>query len=173
MVALLEREKSGKGQWVDTSLLQAQIFMLDFQAARWLIERRGAAAGRQQPPDLDPDRRLQDPDGYINIAAAGQQDLGARRARRSARPSSRSIRTTRPARRARRTATRSTPRSRSDTVQATPARLGRAAQQGRRAVRADLLDRPGVRRSAGAAPRHRARMSRKHEPKTIAWSASR
>jgi hypothetical protein len=51
---------SGKGQWVQTSLLQAQIFMLDFQAARWLMEGRGAEAGRQQPPDLDPDRRVQD-----------------------------------------------------------------------------------------------------------------
>ena len=39
MTALLEREKSGEGQWVNTSLLQAQIFMLDFQAARWLHER--------------------------------------------------------------------------------------------------------------------------------------
>ena len=37
--ALLERQKSGLGQWVKTSLLQAQIFMLDFQAARWLAEK--------------------------------------------------------------------------------------------------------------------------------------
>jgi formyl-CoA transferase len=36
LVALLEREVSGEGQWVNTSLLQAQIFMLDFQAERWL-----------------------------------------------------------------------------------------------------------------------------------------
>src|SRR5437763_10495638 len=37
LVALLEREKSKKGQYVATSLLEAQIFMLDFQGARWLI----------------------------------------------------------------------------------------------------------------------------------------
>ncbi|MDH5539699.1 MAG: CoA transferase, partial [Rhizobacter sp.] len=37
-VALIEREKSGKGQWVQSSLLQAQLFMLDFQAARWLMK---------------------------------------------------------------------------------------------------------------------------------------
>src|SRR6201999_3492400 len=37
LVALLEREKSKKGQHITTSLLQAQIFMLDFQAARWLV----------------------------------------------------------------------------------------------------------------------------------------
>src|SRR6202042_2551540 len=36
MVALLDREVSGEGQWITTSLLEAQIFMLDFQAARWL-----------------------------------------------------------------------------------------------------------------------------------------
>ena len=43
-----------------TSLLQAQIFMLDFQAARWLMEQRGRQAGRQQPSDQHPDRRVQD-----------------------------------------------------------------------------------------------------------------
>ena len=37
MMALIERETSGVGQWVHTSLLEAQIFMLDFQASRWLI----------------------------------------------------------------------------------------------------------------------------------------
>ena len=37
LVALLEREESGEGQWVQSSLLAAQIAMLDFQAARWLI----------------------------------------------------------------------------------------------------------------------------------------
>ena len=39
LTALLERDVSGEGQWVQTSLLQAQIFMLDFQAARWLMEK--------------------------------------------------------------------------------------------------------------------------------------
>ncbi len=60
MVALLEREKSGEGQYVETSLLAAQIFMLDFQAARWLIDKVVPRPGRQQSSDLDPDRRLQD-----------------------------------------------------------------------------------------------------------------
>ncbi len=58
LTALLEREVSGEGQWVKTSLLQAQIFMLDFQAARWLMDKDVAEAGRQRPSDLDPDRRL-------------------------------------------------------------------------------------------------------------------
>src|ERR1700720_3960442 len=39
LLALFEREQSGEGQRVETSLLQAQIFMLDFQAARWLMKR--------------------------------------------------------------------------------------------------------------------------------------
>jgi formyl-CoA transferase len=69
-VALLEREQSGKGQEVATSLLQAQIFMLDFQASRWL-NAPTCHAGRQQPSNQHPDRRLQDRDGHINIATAG------------------------------------------------------------------------------------------------------
>ena len=60
-MAVIEREKSGQGQWVKSSLLQAQLFMLDFQAARWLMKGEVAEAGRQQPSDVDPDRRLQDP----------------------------------------------------------------------------------------------------------------
>ncbi len=38
LFSLFEREVSGEGLWVQTSLLQAKIFMLDFQASRWLIE---------------------------------------------------------------------------------------------------------------------------------------
>ena len=47
LVALYERERSGKGQWVHTSLLQAMVTMLDFQAARWLIDGEIAAPGGQ------------------------------------------------------------------------------------------------------------------------------
>ena len=77
MVALIEREKSGKGQWVKSSLLQAQLFMLDFQAARWLMKGEVAEAGRQQPSDLDPDRRLQDARRLHQPRGLGAQDLGA------------------------------------------------------------------------------------------------
>ena len=77
LVALLEREVSGEGQWVTTSLLQAQIFMLDFQAARWLQMQRGGQAGRQQSPDLDPDRRVQD-QGRLHQHRRGRAgDVGA------------------------------------------------------------------------------------------------
>jgi hypothetical protein len=56
---LLEHEVSGEGQRVQTSLLQAQIFMLDFQAAP--ADRKGGRqTGRQQPPHQYPYRRVQD-----------------------------------------------------------------------------------------------------------------
>ena len=51
LIALLEREESGEGQWVKSSLLAAQIAMLDFQAARWTMRQGGAGPGRQQPSD--------------------------------------------------------------------------------------------------------------------------
>ena len=45
--------------------------MLDFQASRWLVGRRGPAAGGQQSSDWHSDRSLRDKDGHINIAASG------------------------------------------------------------------------------------------------------
>ena len=56
MVALLEREATGKGRWVHVSLLEAMVAMMDFQATRWTMDGRGAAAGRQRPPDHRADR---------------------------------------------------------------------------------------------------------------------
>ncbi len=71
MTALLEREVSGQGQWVQTSLLQAQIFMLDFQAARWLMEQDiPAQAGNNHPTSI-PTGVFKTSDGYINIATTG------------------------------------------------------------------------------------------------------
>ncbi len=72
MVALLEREKSGEGQWITTSLLQAQIFMLDFQAARWLQMHEVAKQAGNNHPTSIPTGVFKTKDGYINIAAAGQ-----------------------------------------------------------------------------------------------------
>jgi formyl-CoA transferase len=71
-VALLEREVSGEGQWVQTSLLQAQISMLDFQAARWLVARDvPGQAGNDHPTGI-PTGVFPTSDGHINIAASGQ-----------------------------------------------------------------------------------------------------
>jgi crotonobetainyl-CoA:carnitine CoA-transferase CaiB-like acyl-CoA transferase len=71
LTALLEREVSGQGQWVQTSLLQAQIFMLDFQAARWLMEKDIAKQAGNDHPTSIPTGVFKTSDGYINIATAG------------------------------------------------------------------------------------------------------
>ena len=72
LVALLEREKSGKGQWVHTSLLQAMVTMLDFQAARWLIDSEIAPQAGNDHPTGIPTGVFTTADGHINIAASGQ-----------------------------------------------------------------------------------------------------
>ena len=70
--ALLEREKSGVGQWVNTSLLQAQIFMLDFQAARWLSEKHVAGQAGNNHPTSVPTGVFKTSNGSINLAVAGE-----------------------------------------------------------------------------------------------------
>ena len=71
LVALLERQISGKGQWVQSSLLQAQISMLDFQAARFLIDGDiPKQAGNNHPTSI-PTGVYPTIDGYINIATSG------------------------------------------------------------------------------------------------------
>ena len=70
--ALLEREKSGIGQWVNTSLLQAQIFMLDFQASRWLCDHYVAGQAGNNHPTSVPTGVFKTSDGSINLAVAGE-----------------------------------------------------------------------------------------------------
>jgi crotonobetainyl-CoA:carnitine CoA-transferase CaiB-like acyl-CoA transferase len=71
MLALLEREVSGKGQWVRTSLLEAMVQMLDFQAARFLKEGEvPGQAGNDHPTNI-PTGVFPTADGHINIAVAG------------------------------------------------------------------------------------------------------
>ena len=72
LTALLEREVSGEGQWVSTSLLQAQIFMLDFQAARWLQQGEVAKQAGNNHPTSIPTGVFKTKDGHINIASTGQ-----------------------------------------------------------------------------------------------------
>jgi crotonobetainyl-CoA:carnitine CoA-transferase CaiB-like acyl-CoA transferase len=71
LVALLERERSKKGQHVATSLLQAQIFMLDFQGARWLIDGEVPKQAGNNHPTSIPTGVFKTADGFINIAATG------------------------------------------------------------------------------------------------------
>ena len=72
LIALLERDVSGEGQWVQTSLLQAQISMLDFQAARWLVARDVPGQAGNNHPTSIPTGVFPTSDGHINIAASGQ-----------------------------------------------------------------------------------------------------
>src|SRR3546814_7093785 len=73
LLALLERETSGQGQWVQTSLLEAQIQMLDFQAARYLMDGEvPKQAGNDHPTSITTGV-FPTADGHINIAVAGQE----------------------------------------------------------------------------------------------------
>ena len=71
MLALLERAQSGLGQWVQSSLLQAQIFMLDFQASRWLNAGEVPKQAGNNHPTSVPTGVFKTADGHINIASAG------------------------------------------------------------------------------------------------------
>ncbi|MBM3959895.1 MAG: CoA transferase [SAR202 cluster bacterium] len=73
LLALLERETSGKGQWVKTSLLEAQIQMLDFQAARYLKDGEVPVSAGNDHPTSIPTGVFPTRDGHINIAVAGQE----------------------------------------------------------------------------------------------------
>jgi crotonobetainyl-CoA:carnitine CoA-transferase CaiB-like acyl-CoA transferase len=72
LAALLEREVSGEGQWVQTSLLESQIAMLDFQAAQWLVERKVPQSTGNEHPLTVPTGVFETADGYLNLAAIGQ-----------------------------------------------------------------------------------------------------
>ncbi len=71
LMALLNREQTGVGQWVHTSLIEAQIFMLDFQAARWLKDSEVPGQAGNNHPTSIPTGVFPTSDGYINIAASG------------------------------------------------------------------------------------------------------
>ena len=72
MIALLEREVSGEGQWVQSNLLASMISMMDFQAARWLMQHDVPKQAGNDHPTSIPTGVFPTSDGHINIAAAGQ-----------------------------------------------------------------------------------------------------
>ena len=72
LTALLEREVSGEGQWVQVSLLSAQIAMMDFQAARWLMDQDVPKQAGNDHPTSIPTGVFATSDGFLNIAAAGE-----------------------------------------------------------------------------------------------------
>jgi crotonobetainyl-CoA:carnitine CoA-transferase CaiB-like acyl-CoA transferase len=73
MMALFDRTRTGVGKWVHTSLLEATIFMLDFQASRWLMRGEVAKQAGNDHPTGTPTGVFPTSDGHINIAAAGER----------------------------------------------------------------------------------------------------
>lgn len=73
LLALIQREKTNLGQWVHTSLIESEVFMLDFQAARWLISGDVAKQVGNDHPVGMPTGVYPTADGNINIAASGVQ----------------------------------------------------------------------------------------------------
>lgn len=71
LIALVERESSGEGQWISSSLLEAMIAMCDFQAARWTMSGEIPGQAGNDHPTAIPTGVFKTSDGYINIAAAG------------------------------------------------------------------------------------------------------
>src|SRR4026208_2386757 len=71
LVARLERETTGVGKWVHTSLLEAMLSMLDFQASRWLMSGEVPPQAGNHHPTRSPTGVFETRDGHINVAAAG------------------------------------------------------------------------------------------------------
>lgn len=74
VAALLVRERTGHGQWVHTSLLEVMISLLDFQAMRWLVDRKKPSQAGNQHPTLPAMATLKTADGYLNIAIQSKFD---------------------------------------------------------------------------------------------------
>jgi len=72
LIALQERSRSGKGQWVQSSLLSAMVTMMDFQAGRWLVEGEVPGQAGNDHPTSMPTSVYPSADGFVNIAAAGK-----------------------------------------------------------------------------------------------------
>jgi crotonobetainyl-CoA:carnitine CoA-transferase CaiB-like acyl-CoA transferase len=71
LVALHDRDRTGVGRWVQTSLLESMIAMMDFQAARWTIDQQIPPQEGNHHPTSVPMGCFASADGYVNIGAAG------------------------------------------------------------------------------------------------------
>ncbi len=76
LIALAERTQSGRGQWVTTSLLAAMVGMMDFQAARWLVDGEVPGQAGNDHPTSMPTSVYPTADGFVNIAASGAAIYG-------------------------------------------------------------------------------------------------
>jgi len=71
LTALVERDQSGEGQWVQSNLLQAGLTLLDFQAARYTMKGEVAKQVGNDHPTFMPTSAYSTADGYMNVAATG------------------------------------------------------------------------------------------------------
>jgi len=71
LAALHERDRTGEGQWVRTSLLEAMIAMMDFQAARWTVAGEVPGQEGNNHPTMTPMGCFETADGHLNVAGAG------------------------------------------------------------------------------------------------------
>jgi len=71
LVALHDRDRTGTGRWVQTSLLESMIAMMDFQAARWTVDRQVPGQAGNHHPVSVPMGCFATADGYVNVGAAG------------------------------------------------------------------------------------------------------
>jgi crotonobetainyl-CoA:carnitine CoA-transferase CaiB-like acyl-CoA transferase len=73
LVAFIEKQKSGLGQWLHTSLLESMVYMMDFQTSRWLIDGEVATQAGNFHPTSIPTGVYKARDGYMNIAVFGSK----------------------------------------------------------------------------------------------------
>ena len=153
LAALFARERTGRGQWIHTSLLESMVNFMDFQACRWLSDGVVPEQEGNDHPTIFPMGAYRCADGWINIAGAMALErfldvIGARELLDDAALRRRRL----PAREPRRVQRRVRGAPRDGDGRA----LGRAAQRGEHRGRPRLRGRRGVRGPAGAPPRPRA-----------------
>jgi crotonobetainyl-CoA:carnitine CoA-transferase CaiB-like acyl-CoA transferase len=75
MIALLERQRSGRGQWVQANLLSSQIMMLDYQAMRWLMDRVVPLQRGNDHPQIVPTGAFRSSDGFFTLSTVGNESF--------------------------------------------------------------------------------------------------
>jgi formyl-CoA transferase len=86
LTALVERQQSGEGQWVQSSLMESTLFTMDLHAARYLVEGHVPKQVGNEHPSGVPTNAYKTKDGYVNVApipsmwgrlckALGREDL--------------------------------------------------------------------------------------------------
>ena len=75
LIALLDREVSGEGRWVQTSLIEAGLTLLDFQATRWTMDKKIPPQEGNNHPTNTPMGCFPTADGFLNFAATSNKNF--------------------------------------------------------------------------------------------------